>query len=432
MQALPAYKALGRNMRAGLLASAMLVLGAGGLTAFTPITGAVIAQGALVVESSPKKVQHPQGGVVQEIRVKEGDHVQAGDVLLRLDETVARASLAVVSNSLDQDRAKAARMAAELAGMPLSFPADLLHRAKAEPDIAELLAGEAKLYAARAVAREGERKQLRERIAQAGQEIAGYESQEAAKARESALISKELDGVRELYAKKLVSIGRVNQLERDAARLEGDRGQLRSAMARTKGQIAETEIQILQIDQKLKGEVAAQLRETQAKIAEEGERQVAAKDTLNRIEMRAPQSGVVNQMTVHTVGGVVQPNETVMMIVPERETLVAEVKVRPNEASHVYEGQPASVLLTGLDRNVTPRLNGTVRFVGSDAVVDPRQGASYFVARIGFPDSERARLAEDVKIGAGMPVETFLATGDRTLLSYLVKPIADQMRRAFR
>jgi membrane fusion protein, type I secretion system len=293
------------------------------------------------------------------------------------------------------------------------------------------MTGERNLFEFRRSARAGQKAQLRERIAQLKEEIQGLTGQVAAKKRETELIGQELEGVRDLWRKNLVQIQRVTALERDAARLEGERGQLIAATAQAKGKISEIELQILQIDQDLRSEVAKDLREVQGKIAELVERKVAAEDQLKRIDIRAPQDGMVHQSTVHTVGGVITPGEAIMLIVPEADALTVEAKLAPQDIDQVRVGQTAALRFSAFSQRTTPELDGVVSRVSADLTTDQRTGAAYYVVRITLSDSEIARLG-GLRLVPGMPVEAFIKTGERTVLSYVMKPFTDQINRSFR
>ncbi len=429
--AAPVQRSIRRHLLAGLAAIFVLVGGIGGWAATTELSGAVIAPGQLVVQSDVKKVQHPTGGVVAELNVQDGDSVVAGDVIMRLDDTVTRANLAIVVKSLQQLEARQARLEAERDGVQaIEFPEALLAKA-ADPEVARLIAGEAKLFELRRTAREGQKAQLAERASQLNEEIGGLTSQIVAKEREIELINEELVGVRELWEKKLVPIQRVNELDRQAARLEGERGQLVAATAQARGRISEIELQVIQIDQDMRSEVAGELREIQAKTAELVERQIAAEDQLRRIEIRAPQSGRVHQLAVHTVGGVIGPGDVLMLVVPVADDLTVEVKIAPQDIDQVQVGQPAVLRFSAFNQRTTPEVDGEVTRVSADLTLDQRTGLSYYTARIGLVGSEIQRL-EGLSLAPGMPVEAFIQTGDRTVLSYLTKPLTDNARRSFR
>lgn len=427
----PAQGSIRRHLIAGLAAVFLLVGGVGGWAATTEFAGAVIAPGLLVVESDVKKVQHPSGGVVAELNVREGDSVVAGDVLIRLDETVTQANLAIVVNSLRQLQARQARLEAERDGAEkVVFPDALLELA-GDPEIDRLMAGERTLFELRRKAREGQKAQLAERVAQLHEEIEGLSSQITAKGREIELIEEELTGVRELRKQNLVPVQRVNALDREAARLQGERGQLIAATAQAKGRMSEIELQVIQIDQDLRSEVAGELREIQGQTAELGERKVAAEDELQRIDVRAPQNGRVHQLAVHTVGGVAGPGEVLMLIVPVADALAIEVRIAPQDIDQVQLGQHALLRFSAFSQRTTPEVNGGVTRISADLTTDERTGLSYYTGRITLLPGEAERL-DRLTLAPGMPVEAFIQTAERSVLSYLTKPLMDQIMRSFR
>ena len=415
----------------GLSVVALLAGGLGTWASTQEISGALIAPGQIVVESNVKKVQHPTGGVVGELRAHDGDVVKAGDIVVRLDDTVTKASLAIVVKNLDAQMARSARLEAEQRGLDgIIFPQELLERTN-DPDVYNLMKSEIKLFDVRVNGRAGQKAQLRERITQLNEEIAGLSAQEKAKDQEIALVEKELDGVRQLYDQHLVQISRMTTLERDAARLNGERAQYIAARAQAKGKIAETELQIIQVDKDVVSEVSKDLRETKDKIGEFVERKVTAEDQLRRIDIRAPQDGVVEQSNVHTVGGVITAGDTIMLIVPQTDDLQVEAKVNPHDIDKLQVGQKTLLRLSAFNQRTTPELNGVVSRVSPDVTTEQRTGQSYYTIRVSMPPEEIARLG-DVKLIPGMPVEAFVQTGDRTMLSYLMKPLHDQLMRAFR
>jgi HlyD family secretion protein len=421
-----------RHIVVGGTVVAFLAIGLGGWASTAEISGALIAQGQLVVDSNVKKVQHPTGGVVGEVRVRDGDRVKAGDILVRLDETVTRANLAIVSKGLTELYARKARLAAERDGADsVPVPKQLANRAD-DPDVQEALASERKLFDLRRTARLGQKDQLQQRVKQLEEQISGLAAQQEAKAKETSLIDQELQGVRDLWAKNLVQINRLTSLEREEARLQGERGQLVASAAEAKGKIVETELQIIQVDQQLSSDVAKELRETDSKIGEYVERKVTAEDQLKRTDLRAPQDGVVFQSTANTVGGVITAGDAVMLIVPETDTLLVEAKVDPKDIDQVQLGQPVVLRFSAFNMRTTPEINGTVVRVAADTTTDQRSGQSYYLVRISMTADEIKRLGTNVKLTPGMPVEAFIQTGQRTMMSYLVKPLHDQLMRAFR
>jgi HlyD family secretion protein len=426
-----ARAAIRRYSLVGLSSAFFLVGGLGGWAAVTELAGAVVAPGSVVVDSHVKKVQHPTGGVVGEILARDGDRVRAGAVVVRLDETVARASLAMVAKSLDELAARQSRLEAERDGaQQMAVPA-AFERRLAEPELARLIQGEIHVFQDRRAARAGQKAQLQERIAQLQEQIDGLKLQASAKGDEIQLIQDELGGVEQLWKKNLVPITRVTALKREETRLRGERGQLISNIAQAKGRISETQLQILQIDQDLRSEVSTELREVQAKVAELVERKTTAEDQLKRIEIRAPQDGVVHQSVVHTVGGVINAGEPLMLIVPEADELSIEVKVSPQDIDQLRPGLDTVLRLSAFNQRTTPELKGRVSLIAADLVTDPRSGLQYYPVRVAFAEGERERLG-GLKLVPGMPVESLIQTGARTVFSYLTKPIADNMSKAFR
>jgi HlyD family secretion protein len=428
-----ALHSIQRYMIAGMLIVGLVTFGIGGWAATSELTGAVVGQGVIVVDSSVKKVQHPTGGVVGELRVREGDRVKAGDILVRLDETQTLANATIISRNFDELLARQARFETERDNADeILFPKVLLERSR-DPasEAARAIAAERSLFDLRRQARGGQKAQLKERSAQLREEIKGYLGQAEAKQKEVDFIHQELEGVRTLWEKKLVPMNRLTALERDTARLEGERSQLSGMIAQAKGKIAEIELQIIQVDQDLRTEVGKDLIETRSKISELAERKTAAVDQLNRIDIRAPQSGRVHQLTVHTVGGVISPGEQIMLIVPDADALAVEVKIAPRDIDQVYVGQTASMRFAAFDQKTTPGVEGEVSMVSADLTQDQRTGTSYYTTRVLLKPEELARLG-NTKLVPGMPVDVFIKTRGRTTLSYLIKPLRDQAERALK
>jgi HlyD family secretion protein len=414
--------AFGFSSQAGILG--------GGWAVFVPLAGAVVVPGNLVVQSNVKNIQHPTGGVVSEIDVHDGSRVQTGKLLLRLDATQARASLQMVSKQLDEVRTKIARLIAERDGLArMAVPAELASRSQDET-VKSLLASEESLFKARLTARQSQKDLLQGRVAQLTQEISGLEAQLDSKAKQLDLIASELTGVQELYDKHLVPLARLTALQRDAARLDGERGQILSSIAETKSKIGETQLQMVRTDQDFRTDVVKDLGEAQGKEAELVERSVSARDVLDRVDVHAPVSGIVHQLAAHTIGGVIRPGDTIMEIVPDAEDLQVEARLQPKDIDQVRPGQPAFVRFSAFNQRVTPQLTGTVSYVSADTSHDQQTSAPYFTVRVVLSDQERRRLAGQ-QLVPGMPAEVFMQTRSRTMMSYLLKPIADQMRRAF-
>ena len=424
-------RSLRRHAMAGGLAGLLLFGGVGGWATATSISGAVVALGTLVVESDVKQVQHPEGGVVGELVVQEGDRVAAGDVVLRLDATQTRAGLAIVVKQLHELLARQARLEAERDDLDAIVFADELLTRRDDATVSRSMASEESLFRFRAQARLGLKAQLGERIAQYRSEIEGLEAQQDAVERGLAALDLEIEGLQSLYARNLVSMQRLNTLEREAAALQGERAVAIASQARVAGHIAETELQILQVDIDLKTEVGTELREVQAQIGEFSERRIAAEDTLRRVDIVAPQDGIVHELAVHTVGGVIGGGQVLMLIVPEGERLALDVQVSPRDIDQVHLGQEANIRLSAFNQRTTPELQGKVSRLAADQTIDERTGAAFYRLRIDIPRAQLDRLGELVLM-PGMPAEAFIRTGERTVLSYLVKPLADQLNRAFR
>jgi len=420
-----------KHLSLGWVAIAMLVASVGSWAAFADISGAVIAHGTVVVDSNVKTVQHPTGGIVGELRVREGDHVEAGDILIRLDETQTRASLAIASKAFDELTARKARLESERdERSSIEFPPELLERTK-DPEVTARIDAEKRAFEVRHKGNQGRKAQLRERISQLQKSIEGYEVRQSAKEREIELIGRELEGARDLWSKGLMPITKLTALEREATRLDGERGQLMSLVAEIKAKISETELQILQVDHDLHNDVGRELREIDSKLGELSERKIAAEDQLRRVDIRAPQSGRVLQLSVHTVGGVIGAGDAILLIVPDRDELSIDVRVAPADIDQLQVGQLARLRLLAINQATTPELLGMVSRISADSQSDQRTGLSFYLVRIAIDEESQMSLGE-LNLIPGMPVEAFIKTQDRTAMSYLLKPISDQMQRAFR
>jgi HlyD family secretion protein len=389
-----------------------------------------VVPGALVVESQVKKVQHPTGGVVARIEVKDGSHVAAGDLLARLDETQARSNYQMLSQQLEQVRLRLSRLTAERDGAD-EIPAPPQRPARAGDDsLGQILASERSLFNARTTARRSQKELLRSHVSQLVEQINGLDAQIKSKAEQITLIAGELEGVQGLYQKGLVPLTRLTTLQREAARLEGERGQLVSAIAEAKSKISEAEIQILRIDQDFRTELMKDLREAQDKEVELVEKTVAARDLLDRIDIRAPTSGIVHQLSAHTIGGVVAPGEVIMEIVPDTEDLAVEARLSPQDIDQVRRGQTTLVRFSAFNQRTTPQLQGVVSYVSADLSHDPQTKTAYYTVRVTLPADERRRLG-GLQLVSGMPTEVFLQTGSRTMMSYLFKPMTEQLSHMF-
>ncbi|MDX8456323.1 HlyD family type I secretion periplasmic adaptor subunit [Mesorhizobium sp. VK9D] len=419
------------NLTLGLAVTLLLVVGGGLWLGLTKIAGAVIAPATVVVESDIKKVQHQTGGTIGGIFVQDGDHVRAGDVLVRLDDTLTRANLQIIDGDLDRATVGLARLEAERQGLAeMKLPASL-QAERGNADLASLVNGERALFETRAAALAGQKAQLQSRSKQLQNQIEGLKAQQGATDESIVLLDKDKADVEALYSKKLVPKERVSNVRLDATRAHGESGRLAAAVAEAEAKVSETELQVLQLDEQRRSDVTSELRETEAKLTELKERKVVAQDELTKTTIRAPQSGTIQQSSVHTIGGVIGPGEVLMMVVPDTDDLVVDALVPPSRIDDVRPGQPVSIRFPAFDAGTTPACRGTVRRISADLIKDQQHQLSYFSARISVED--RAGCLTDAKeLKPGMPAEVHISTDQRSVWSYLLKPLTDQMSRAFR
>lgn len=408
-----------------------LTIAAFGSWAFTaPIGSAVVAQGTIKPAGNRKKVQHLDGGIIKEIRVRPGATVTAGDVLFVLDGVQARARVSILQGAVDAAMATRARLIAERDGAAkITFPKALAERPSKA--VAGILEQETRLFAARMQELTGQLSILKQRVSQLQEQIVGFEAQKRATELQIGIAKRERKIQSGLLKKGLTTQDRVLALMRESARLDGARGKLIADIARARKSIGETRLEILQSRQRLRTEASGRLTETNAKLVDLRERLTAAEDVLNRLIVRAPVSGQVVGLQVHTVGGVVRAGDTLLEIVPKSNELVIEVRIKPTDVDDVEVGQSADVNMIGFQQRTTPILAGKVARVSADALTDQRSGETYFIAEVRIPKGEMAKLpARDLK--PGMPTEVMISTGERTAIAYLMQPILDSMNRAWR
>lgn len=413
----------------------MLLIGAsiGGFSAWAtmaPLAEAVVASGTIKVDSSRKQIQHLEGGIVKEILVRDGDHVARGDTLLRLDETRAAASLAILRDGYDSALAQEARLIAERdAATEIRFPEHLTSRSDMET-VAEILNAQKALRNARHDAIAGQVEILRKQIAHLREDIVGLEAQIAAKTRQLSFVRDELASVRKLLKKGLSGKQRVLELERELARLQGERAEHQSDIAAAETQISAKELEIHQVSNSFRENVVSELKQVQAEIFDFRERLNAAEHVFSQTEVRAPVDGVVVGSGVHTIGGVISSGETLLELVPLNDELIVEARVDPQDIDKVKLGLPAGVKFNAFNQRTTPELAGTLRYVSADALQDQQAGTSYYVARIEVAENEVKRLG-DRRLQPGMMAEVFIRTGERTMADYLLQPLRDSFRRAW-
>lgn len=406
----------------------VLVLGFGGWAATAKLSGAVIGHGVVVVDGNVKKIQHRAGGIVGEILVRNGTRVAQGDLLIRMDDTITRANLAIVTKQIDQLAARRSRLVAERDGLATMATGEATRLDKTE-DGQSYIRAEQALFAARRETLQSQQSQLRQRIGQIGQEIDGLTVRLKAKEQELSWVEQELVRVRSLSGQQLIQFNRLAELERVKAQLDGERGQLIAEIARAGARITETELQILQLDQDRRTEIVTELRDVENKLAELEEQQITAEDELKRVEIRSPQEGIVHELAVHTIGGVIAPGETVMQIVPVNDSLAVEARILPADIDQLHPGQDAVLRFSAFSQRTTPEIFARVETVAADLVTNPQTGEAWYSIRIRIPAEEMAKLG-NLTLLSGMPVEVFVKTSERTAMSYLLKPLADQVARA--
>lgn len=417
-------------MRLGFISLFVLVFGLGGWSAFASISGAVVASGRVKVETNQQVVQHADGGIVAELLVTEGDTVEAGDLLIRLDDRLLRAELAILEGQLYEILARIGRLEAEQDGAAeIAFDAELLEASARRPEVAALAAGQQRLFETRADLMRRQVEQLRERQTQIGDEIEGTAAQMTALEQQLGFIGHELRDQRDLLAKGLTQTTRVLSLERENARLTGEFGALLSQTAQARGRITEIDIQIITLEDQRREEAIRELRDLRSREAELKEQRLSRIEVLSRLDIRAPRSGVILNQTVFTPRAVIRPAEPVLYIIPNEAALVVEVRFEPNQIDNVFVGQPARLRFSAFNQRTTPEIPGHIRRVSPDATVDQQTGMSYYTAEITI-DDEGAAMLEGLTLQAGMPVEAFITTGERSPMSYLIQPMTDFFARS--
>jgi membrane fusion protein, type I secretion system len=423
--------ALWSRVAAGLGLVVVLVIGCGGWAAMARLEGAVITPGVVKVDQNLKEVQHRDGGIIKMLAIRQGDLVREGQVLATLDDVQVKAELLIVRSQLAEALGRRARLIAERDNLPsITFPNELIGLAASADAVMQ---GERRLFTGNKVSRDSQKEQLALSISQTGEEINGMEARLAAKLEEIKLVGEERDKLAALFAKQIVEYARVYSAHRDWARILGERGEIEATIARAKVRTSEIKLQIIAVDQNASTEAQRDLRTVDARIAELNERKLAIEDRLSRTEIRAPVSGYVNELFVHTVGGVITPAARIATIVPESAELKFEVRISPVDIDQVREGQPARVRLSAFNRNTTPEMKAKVVMVSPASARDPSTGQEHYIAYIQLAEVEDAlSQLNGIRLVPGMPAEVFISTQERTAVSYLMKPFTDQMSRAFR
>lgn len=417
-----------------IAASALAVILVGGVGLWgglMEITGAVVAPGTVVVETSTKQVKHQEGGIVRNIMVTDGDSVEMGETLMSLDDTVTRANLAVVTKQLDNLYSQEARLTAERDGAD-----EILFASRAENNdhsqvLKTIQEGQRRMMVANNRNLAGRQDQMRAQIRQYNRQIDGLTQQREAKETEIELIDGELEDLNKLLKKRLVTESRVTGLKREKTKLQGEYGDFIAQIARTEESIAERNIQILQIEEEVMSKTLERLQDVRAELSQLEEKKIAAQDQLMRMDIRSPQSGTVHGLTIHTIGGVIASGELLMQIVPRDDVLIVEAQVQPIDVDQLYPNQIATIRLPNFDQRTTPELKAELRTISPDLLEDPKTGLSFYMAKLVISESEIEKLGEN-RLVPGMPVEAFVKTEERTVISYLMKPMMDQIAHAMR
>lgn len=387
-----------------------------------PLAGAVVVGGTFVIHSNDKKIQHKGGGVVKEIAVQDGKRVKEGDLLVRLDSNEAKAQNAAIVRQIDEAQLRIARLTAERDGYGKIMIPDKIFIQPEE--YSKMAKAELEFFKARQANQAGIRKLAEARLAQLEQEIAGYQAQLDANKKQHAITEKELAGMQELFDKKIATVQRITPLQREKARLEGVDGQLESAIRSDKSRLGEIKLQVQQSEEGFRADVMKELSEASAKVGQLLEVYLVTNQTLQHTDIVAPVSGIVHEVSVHTIGGVINPGDTIMTIIPDDDKLEVDVRLASDRIDQVRLGQHARVKLTAFERTV-PDIPGVVEFISPD-LVESKVG-SYYDVRIAVDQHPHG-----MNLTPGMPAEVFIKTDERTMLSYLIKPLSEQADRMFR
>lgn len=424
----PSDFSLRGRVMTGSIAAVLLVGGIGGWAATAKLSGAVISSGTVLVAENVKVIQHPDGGVILAIDVHKGQHVNSGDVLLRLDDVQIRTERSIIKGQLAELSARQARLIAERdAAKEISFPLDFL---TTYPDAILIMHGEQQLFESTTRNRESQREQLQLQVSQLQEEIGGLQFQADALADELALARGERDRMGTLSEKGLLETTRLNTADRELARMMGSQGELTASIARSTARISEINLQILAIDDVAYTEAQRELRTVTANIAELNDRLGAVEARLDRTLIRAPVSGTVNELAVTTLGGVIGSAERLLTIVPDDADLAIEFRVATKDIDQILPGQEVKLRFSAFDQRTTPEIPAEVSRISAAATSDPQSGQSYYVAE--------ASVTGDLSVLGnrglipGMPVEVFVQTQEQVAIAYFVKPFTDQISRAFR
>ncbi len=418
---------LRRHVFMGAALSSALVLGCGGWAAHANLSGAVVAQGVMKVDQNLKEIQHRDGGIVQAISVRQGDIVKEGQVLLKLDDVQIKAELSIIKSQLAENLGRKARLDAERDDLAAAAYPAILADLSAEAE--QIMQGETRLLKGNKANRDGRKSQLDISIVQSEEEVKGLQARKVSKTEELRLVELERNKYLGLFAKGFIDGVKVFNVNREWARLQGEKGEIEASLARAKLRISDFRIQIIAIDDNARTEAQRELRQVEAKISELNERRFSIEDRLTRVEVRSPVSGAINELAVNTIGGVITPAAKLATVVPSVAKLTVEVRVAPADIDQVRIGQSARLRFSAFNRNTTPEFPGTVIHLSPATTRDPASGTTYYVGEVEIHGGTEA-LGKRTLL-PGMPVEVFITTEERTALSFLVKPFFDHASRIF-
>lgn len=411
---------------------AFIVFGIFGLwSALAPLDSSAIAAGKVVVDTNRKVIDHLEGGIVEEIMVDDGQLVEKGQPLVRLREISAKARMELLRDKYYLNLAMEARLVAEREGHEsVTFPEELLEMSHL-PEIAEIIDNQQRIFKTRTENVRGQINILQTRISQHQQEIKGLEMQAESMKSQIELLNQEIAVVKDLVEQGNATRPRLLSLQRQAAELQGRQGEYLALKAKAQEAIDETKLAMLNTESDYLNKVVEELEEVQSQIADLRERMTASADILERVVIRSPDRGIVNDLSVHTIGGVVKPGEKILTIIPMDDKLIVEARVSPQDIDVVRTGLPARVRLSAYKVRQVPMIDGTVVHVSADQFTDERTGESYFISRVEIDARELEELNE-IELYPGMPAEVYVITGSRTFLAYMMDPITDSFRKSFR
>jgi HlyD family secretion protein len=430
-----AVRALNRQVAVGVVLAGIMVAATGSWAALGTIQDAVMVPGVVVVNSQKKKIQHPDGGLVSEIDVEDGRHVEAGTILLRLDGKQVNADMGTVRRRIFELSAKKWRLVAERDGlqnlMPWVAPSIGGSDPNDDSDLAAILASQRQLFDAKRSVVQQQKLQIRERIDQLARQVDGLDSVQEAREKQLTIVREELSKLFELAKGGLVPMTRWTPVQREEAQLIGDIGQTKAEKAKARGQMAEFQLKLIEIDQSYRKDSLDDLQAVEGELSQLVEKRVGLEAKLKRLDVLARVSGRIHELSVHTIGGVVAAGETLAFIIPDGDLLVVDALVPPREIDRVRQGAPARLRFTSFDRTTTPELSGHVAWVSPDQEAGAENKSPAFRVRIGIDADELKRL-NGAAIGPGMEAEVMVTGPNRTVLSFIVKPLSDQLERTFR